>query len=106
LWRTVDREAEGESDVAHVIAEPCLGVKDGGCISVCPLDCIHPTAEERAFQEEDMLYIDPGVCIDCGLCADECQKGAIFSENALPDQWAHFKRRSAEYYAKHSPQAR
>jgi ferredoxin len=86
--------------MAHVIAGLCLGVKDGGCVAVCPLDCIHPTAEERAFQEEEMLYIDPGTCIDCGLCADECQLGAIFSEEELPAEWADFQQRNAEYYAK------
>jgi ferredoxin len=89
--------------MAHVITEGCIGVKDGECISVCPVDCIHPTAEERAFQEVDMLYIDPNACIDCGLCADECQRGAIFGEDVLPTKWTHFRRRNAEYYLKLMP---
>jgi NAD-dependent dihydropyrimidine dehydrogenase PreA subunit len=25
----------------YVIAEPCIDVKDGTCVDVCPVDCIH-----------------------------------------------------------------
>ena len=25
----------------HVIAEPCVNVKDKACVDVCPVDCIH-----------------------------------------------------------------
>ena len=92
--------ANEELDVAYIIAQPCVGIKDGECIAVCPLDCIHPTPAEYAFREADMLYIDPTRCIDCGLCMDECQMGAIFADNALPPEWAHFKQRNAEYFAK------
>jgi NAD-dependent dihydropyrimidine dehydrogenase PreA subunit len=45
-----------EVPMAHVIAQPCIGVKDGACVTVCPMDCIHPG--------EKMLYIDPDPCID------------------------------------------
>jgi len=37
-----------------------------------------------------MLYIDPSECIDCGLCVPECPVDAIFHEEELPPQWAHF----------------
>jgi NAD-dependent dihydropyrimidine dehydrogenase PreA subunit len=37
-----------------------------------------------------MLYIDPSECIDCGLCIPECPVDAIFHEEELPPQWAHF----------------
>ncbi|HVP12156.1 MAG TPA: ferredoxin family protein [Phycisphaerae bacterium] len=91
--------------MAYVIALPCMGIKDGRCIAVCPLDCIHPTAEERAFQGAEMLYINPDTCIDCGLCSDECQMGAIFEEDALPAEWAYFRQRNADYYAKRDRRA-
>ena len=29
--------------MAFVIAEPCISVKSGECVDVCPVDCIHPT---------------------------------------------------------------
>lgn len=29
--------------MTYVITQPCIGVKDKGCIDVCPMDCIHGT---------------------------------------------------------------
>ncbi|HEX3642505.1 MAG TPA: 4Fe-4S binding protein [Ktedonobacteraceae bacterium] len=28
----------------YVITQPCICVKDGLCVDVCPVDCIHPAA--------------------------------------------------------------
>jgi NAD-dependent dihydropyrimidine dehydrogenase PreA subunit len=63
--------------MTYVIAEPCVDVMDQGCVSVCPVDCIH-------FDEgtDRMLYIDPNECIDCGACEPECPVNAIFPEEA------------------------
>ena len=58
--------------MTHIIMEPCIGVKDTACVVVCPVDCIHPKADETGFAGAEQLYIDPGTCIDCGLCVDEC----------------------------------
>lgn len=85
--------------MTHVVAEPCIGCKDGACVAVCPMDCIHPTAEEAAFELEVMLYINPAGCIDCGLCADECNSGAVFAEEDLPEKWKSFTLLNAQYYA-------
>ena len=82
----------------YVIVEPCIGVKDAACVAMCPVNGIHPTPEEAAFKEETMLYIDPRSCIDCGLCADECSKQAIFPEDQVPSKWRSFIRRNAEYF--------
>ena len=85
--------------MAHVIAQPCIGAKDTACITVCPVDCIHPTkAEEQAFEAAEMLYIDPDTCIDCGLCVDECPVKAIFPQEDLPAEWTEFVERNASYY--------
>lgn len=84
--------------MTHVIAEPCIGTKDTACVAVCPVDCIHPTREAADFDHEEMLYIDPSVCIDCGLCVDECPVRAIFPEDELPEEWASFKERNALYF--------
>jgi len=86
--------------VAHVIAEPCIGVKDTACVSVCPVDCIHPTREERAYVEVEHLSIDPDTCIDCGLCVDECPVRAIFPADELPTNWVHYIQKNAAYYAR------
>jgi ferredoxin len=73
--------------MAYVIAQPCIGTKDTACVAVCPVDCIHPTKDEAAFAEAQMLYIDPDTCIDCNLCVDECPVTAIFPQDELPAEW-------------------
>ena len=45
--------------MAYVIAKPCINVKDIACITVCPVDCIHPTVQEPDFTEAEQLFIDP-----------------------------------------------
>jgi NAD-dependent dihydropyrimidine dehydrogenase PreA subunit len=85
--------------MSHYIAEPCIGTKDTACVAVCPVDCIHPTQEEKDFEVVEMLYIDPDTCIDCGLCVDECPVKAIFPEEDLPEEWQKFIKINADYYA-------
>ena len=82
----------------HIIAEPCIGTKDTSCVAVCPVDCIHPTKDEAEFETEEMLFIDPDTCIDCGLCVDECPVKAIFPEEDLPEEWQTYIAKNAEYY--------
>jgi NAD-dependent dihydropyrimidine dehydrogenase PreA subunit len=82
----------------HIIAEPCIGTKDTSCVAVCPVDCIHPTEDESDFEQAEQLYIDPDTCIDCGLCVDECPVKAIFPEEDLPEEWASFIEKNAQYY--------
>lgn len=86
--------------MSHIIAEPCINTKDTACVTVCPVDCIHPTKQEAAFATVDMLYIDPATCIDCGLCVDECPVKAIFPEEDLPEQWTRFIQINADFYKK------
>ena len=56
---------------------------DATCVSVCPVNCIHPTPDEPDFGTTEMLYVDPKSCIDCGACADACPVDAIFPIQAL-----------------------
>ena len=84
--------------MTYVIAQPCIGVKDTACVVVCPVDCIHPTKDEGDFEAAEMLYIDPGACIGCGLCQSECPVQAIFPEDDLPAEWASFIEKNAEYF--------
>ena len=56
--------------MTYIIAEPCIDVKDTACVDVCPVDCNHPRKDEPDFEQVEMLYIDPSVCIDCGLSSD------------------------------------
>jgi NAD-dependent dihydropyrimidine dehydrogenase PreA subunit len=80
--------------MAYVIAEPCIGVKDTACVRVCPVDCIH------GADGDQMLYIDPDECIDCGACAPECPVSAIFPAEDVPEQWRSFIEMNAAYFRK------
>ena len=90
----VIRQTGGE--MAYVIAEPCIGVKDTACVEACPVDCIHPKKDELAFADAEMLYIDPLECIDCGACVPVCPVSAIFTLEDLPRKWEDFARRNRE----------
>jgi len=85
--------------MTYVIAEPCITTKDTACVEVCPVDCIHPTKDEDEFEGAEMIYINPDECIDCGACAPECPVEAIFDEGDLPEKWAAFTKKNADYFA-------
>jgi ferredoxin len=84
--------------MAYVIAQPCIGVKDTACVTVCPVDVIHPTADEEGFASAEQLFINPDHCIDCGLCVHECPVAAIFADTDLPAQWTGFIEKNAAYF--------
>ena len=84
--------------MAYIIAEPCVNVKDGACVDVCPVDCIHPAKGEPDYEQHNQLYIDPDECIDCGACEPACPVAAIFEESATPQQWRQYIKINAEYY--------
>ncbi|MER7753158.1 FAD-dependent oxidoreductase [Kitasatospora sp. NPDC097643] len=67
--------------MAYAITRNCCN--DASCVSVCPVNCIHPTPDEPEFGTTDMLYIDPAACIDCGACADACPVDAVFPVDRL-----------------------
>jgi len=64
--------------MTFVVIENCKGCRFTDCVAVCPVDCFHG--------DDEMLYIDPDECIDCGACVPECPVEAIFDETQLPDQ--------------------
>jgi NAD-dependent dihydropyrimidine dehydrogenase PreA subunit len=74
--------------MAHIIAQPCVGVKDASCLQVCPVDCIH--------EAEKQFYIDPEECIDCGVCIPECPVNAIYSGEEVPDEFQDYIQKNAE----------
>jgi NAD-dependent dihydropyrimidine dehydrogenase PreA subunit len=67
-------------------------------VTVCPVDCIHPTKGENNFAEAVQLFINPVDCIDCGLCAEECPVSAIFAEDDLPSEWRDFIEKNVNYF--------
>lgn len=82
--------------MAFIIVESCT--KDEKCIEVCPVDCIHPRKDEAAYASAAQLYIDPTNCIDCGACVPVCEASAIFPDAELPENYAEFTAKNAEYY--------
>jgi NAD-dependent dihydropyrimidine dehydrogenase PreA subunit len=86
--------------MAYVIAEPCINTKDTACVDACPVDCIHPKKDSDKFAAEEMLYIDPVECIDCGACVPVCPVSAIFALDDLPEKWAEYTERNAKYFGR------
>lgn len=68
--------------MAYVITSPCMEEKAGECVEVCPVDCIH--------EGEDMFYINPDDCIDCGACLSACPVEAIYYEDEVPEEESKF----------------
>ncbi|TCN54066.1 ferredoxin--NADP+ reductase [Rhodococcus sp. SMB37] len=85
--------------MAYVITQTCCN--DASCVAVCPVNCIHPTPEEREFRAAEMLHIDPQTCIDCGACADACPVEAILPDDKLEPSQARFLEINADYYRTH-----
>ena len=74
--------------MVHVVGDACIQCKYTDCVDVCPVDC---------FREgENMLVIDPDECIDCAVCIPECPVSAIYAEEDLPPEQAHFIQINAE----------
>jgi uncharacterized protein GlcG (DUF336 family)/NAD-dependent dihydropyrimidine dehydrogenase PreA subunit len=83
--------------VTYVIAEPCIGEKNGACVDVCPAGCIHTTPE--ALQN----YIDPAVCIECEQCVLVCPVNAVFLDKELPEEWQNFIDVNAAFFGANKP---
>ena len=87
--------------MTYIITEPCVGVCDNACVDVCPVDCIYPADgltlsdedKEKMISMNEILYIHPEECIDCGACEPECPVEAIFPEDETPEKWqqSHYK---------------
>jgi ferredoxin len=84
--------------MVYAINEPCIGTKDTASVDVCPVDCIHPTADEAGFDEAEQLYIDPHECIDCDACVEACPVPAITTEDEVPPEWQEYIERNAAFY--------
>lgn len=70
--------------MAYAVTEPCIGVKDGACVEVCPVEAFIDIPGEA------QMYIDPDLCLDCGACVVACPVDAIFADCDVPEKWQHF----------------
>lgn len=55
--------------MTYIVLDGCIKCKYMDCVDVCPVECFH--------EGETMVVIDPGACIDCGVCVPECPAKAI-----------------------------
>jgi NAD-dependent dihydropyrimidine dehydrogenase PreA subunit len=76
--------------MTYVIVSPCIDVKDGACMDVCPVDCI--------YEGGRMMYIQPDECINCGLCLSVCPVEAIFEDDAVPASETDYLAVNAEFF--------
>ena len=60
-----------------VVTDNCKDCRFTDCVLVCPVACFHG--------DDEMLYIDNDVCIDCAACIPECPVNAIYEEDDLPE---------------------
>lgn len=66
----------------YVVAQPCINCKHTDCVEVCPVDCF--------YEGPNFLAINPDECIDCNACVPACPVDAIFADDELPEEWAHY----------------
>ncbi len=62
--------------MAYVVTGNCTDCRFTDCVEVCPVDCF--------YLDENMVYINPDECIDCGACEPTCPVEAIFPQDDLP----------------------
>jgi ferredoxin len=74
----------------YVITEICT--RDGACVEVCPVACIHTTPEAPQF------YIDPDICIECEQCVVVCPVDAVFLDIELPDRYVAAEEENAAFF--------
>lgn len=68
--------------MAYVVAEPCVGCTFTDCVEVCPVDCF--------YVGPNFIAIHPDECIDCNACVPACPVEAIYADDELPSEWAHY----------------
>jgi ferredoxin len=82
--------------MAYIITDTCT--KDELCVQACPVDCIHPKADDARFAEATQLYVNPNDCIDCGACIPVCPTSSVFAVDDMPAESARFVEINAAYF--------
>ena len=83
--------------MTYIITEPCVGVKDGACVDVCPVDCIYTR------DADEMFFINPDEGIDCAACEPVCPVTAIFAEDAVPSMYTDYTAKNYDYFKNVDP---
>ena len=75
----------------HIVTDNCQLCRYTDCVSRCPVECFH--------SDDERLYIDPDVCVDCGACIPACPVQAIYDVVDMPDDkepWIAINRERAK----------
>jgi ferredoxin len=59
----------------YIVTENCQQCRFTDCVTVCPVDAFHG--------DDEMVYIDPDACIDCGACEPQCPVKAIVEDREI-----------------------
>jgi ferredoxin--NADP+ reductase len=81
--------------MTHTITALCT--RQGDCVEVCPVDCIIPGPTDSP-EWNDLFFIDPDTCIDCGACIPVCPPEAIFAEEDVPAEFEADTERNAKFF--------
>lgn len=77
--------------MTYVVTDACIRCKFMDCVEVCPVNCFH--------EGENMLVINPNICIDCGVCELECPANAILPDTAPnAEPWVAFNQQYAQVW--------
>lgn len=71
-----------------LVTENCQRCRFTECVTSCPVSAFHAG--------EEMLFINPDVCVDCGACIPKCPVQAIYEDLDLPDhldEWIEINER-------------
>lgn len=78
-----------------LVTDNCQRCRFTECVTACPVS---------AFRAgEEMLFIDPDVCVDCGACIPKCPVQAIYEDLDLPEQlneWVEINARRSKVMPK------
>tara|TARA_R110002050_G_scaffold1244_4_gene8648 strand:+ start:81475 stop:81780 length:306 start_codon:yes stop_codon:yes gene_type:complete len=61
-----------------LVTDNCQRCRFTECVTSCPVSAFHAG--------EEMLFINPDVCVDCGACIPKCPVQAIYEDLDLPDE--------------------
>ncbi|HVS25821.1 MAG TPA: ferredoxin family protein [Burkholderiales bacterium] len=71
-----------------IVTDNCKECRFTDCVTVCPVACFHA--------DDNMLYIDNLVCIQCSACIPICPVHAIYADDDIPEDKRQYIEINAE----------
>ncbi len=65
--------------MGHIVTDKCVDCRFTDCVETCPVACFH--------SDNDRLYINQDLCVDCGACIPACPVHAIYDIVDMPDEY-------------------